>query len=1037
MQEKFVSPSSVQEYTLNIPGRMRVKIDRLKNNETLCLKLIESMRKIEGMQMVTANPYTGKVLLIYDNSKCRVHHIEKMLSDFLVNRNTDAKKGKVLHPDFHAKRKLTPEEFYINRALLSNDYYQEGLKTISPRFSHAHPRGPWHTLALKDLSCQLGTNLMEGLSDAEASARFQSHGINQFEQKKQQSLLSMFFNQFDGFIIKLLLGASGVSLLLGQVVDAAAILVIIGLEAALGVWQEYKAERSLDALKQLSAPTACVIRNGIQQKISSIALVPGDLILLEAGNTVPADVRLIESYGLEVMESSLTGESNSISKKVQDLDNPDLPLGDRLNMLYMGTSVIKGRGKALVVSTGMHTEMGKIAAMLNNVQEEPTPLQKDLNHLAKMITWGCLGISSLITLGGVLGGHPLLEMLRTGVSLAVGAIPEGLTTVLTISLAFGVQRMAKKNAIVKTLPAVETLSCTRVICTDKTGTLTQNEMTVKEILTLSKKIEITGEGYHRTGDFTLNQQRINVNHHKDLRLLLTSGALCNNAEIEISNRDRYEIKGDPTEAALLVAVEKSGTQLADFQCYKREHEIPFDADTKRMTAVCSDQDGVYHVFSKGAVDAILEQCSSVMLEDQVVDISQEYIDKIIAMNNEMASRALRVLALAYKPLEHKPDSLKDDDLDQQMIFLGLAGMIDPPREGVREAIVKCHQAGIRVVMITGDHQETAAAIAKSINLLTENGMIISGEKLDKMSEDELSAIIGKVQVFARTCPEQKLKIVRAFKKKGYIVAMTGDGVNDAPAIKEAHVGIAMGKSGTDVTREASSIILTDDNFSTLVKAVEEGRTINRNIKKFVKYVLSGNLAEVLAIFLASITGMPVPLIPSQILMINLVTEGIPALSLGVDPPEKDIMQEPPRDTGNSIFDTKLKRRIVTRGIATGLTTLGVFGGTLFLTGNLVKARTMAFANLVSCQMLHAFECSSMSVRRNRALLPAVAISTGLMLASIYIPSLAAVFSMGPLNLVDWGMILLSTTILSRIDDFFKDFLYVTRMRKTPSFGVVN
>ncbi|WP_083273635.1 cation-translocating P-type ATPase [Geosporobacter ferrireducens] len=1037
MQEKFVSSSSIQEYSLNIPGRMRVKIESLKNNESLCSRLIESMTKMDGIQMVTANPYTGKVLLIYDVSKCTLSQIEKMLSDSLTNKPGHPHKGKVLHPDFHAKRKLTPQEFYSNRVLLSHGYYQEGLRTFSPQLHCTGSRSTWHTLSLEVLSKQLDTNLFEGLSSMEAATRFRTYGLNQFKQKKPRSLLSMFLNQFDSFIIKLLLGASGVSLLLGQVVDAAAILVIIGLESALGVWQEYKAERSLDALKQLSTPTACVIRDGVEKKVSSTQLVPGDVILLESGNTVPADVRLIESYGIEVMEASLTGESNSVSKKVHNLNNKDLPLGDRVNMLYMGTSVIRGRGKALVVSTGMYTEMGKIAAMLNDVKAESTPLQKDLNQLAKIITWGCLGICSLITVGGVLGGHPLLEMLRTGVSLAVGAIPEGLTTVLTISLAFGVQRMAKKNAIVKTLPAVETLSCTKVICTDKTGTLTQNEMTVKEIATLDKKIEITGEGYQKKGTLLYNQNAIIASKYRDLRLLLTSGALCNNAEIEKLAGEKYEIKGDPTEAALLIAVEKSGLPLEDFSCYRREHEIPFDADVKRMTAICSDAQNHYHVFSKGAVDSILEQCSSVMMDDQVLDISQEYIDTIVSMHDNMASRALRVLALAYKPLDYKSDSLIEGGLDNQMIFLGLVGMMDPPREGVKEAIGKCHQAGIKVVMITGDHKETAAAIAKSIDLLTEDGIVLSGEELDALDADALSNEIGKVQVFARTCPEQKLKIVRAFKKKGYIVAMTGDGVNDAPAIKEAHVGIAMGKSGTDVTREASSIILTDDNFSTIVKAVEEGRTINRNIKKFVKYVLSGNFAEVLAIFLASITGMPVPLIPSQILMINLVTEGIPALSLGVDPPEKDIMQEPPRDAIHSIFDSRLKRRIITRGIATGLTTLGVFGGTLFLTGNLVRARTMAFANLVSCQMLHAFECSSMSIRRNKALLPAVAISTGLMLASIYIPSLAAVFSMGPLNIEDWLMILLSTTILSRLDDFFKDVLYVTRIRKTPSFGVVN
>lgn len=1036
MENNFLPSFSIIEYTSNIPGRIRIKFDGLKNNEAMCTHIIDSLASVPGVHLVSANCYTGKVLIHYYIDKISSNDIMQRIQKLANHRPTQKNNKKVIHHDFQFKKVLSLDEFRKNKAVLSKEYYQYNLEKMLPYVHQVKASAPWHSLALSDVVEQLNTNISEGLSEEEAEERLRSYGLNAFQDKKPRSLFSMFFNQFDGFIIKLLLGASGISFLLGQAADAITILGIIGLEAALGVWQEYKAEKSLDALKEMSSPMASVIRAGVPLKIPAKQLVPGDVISFEAGDQIPADARLIEAYHLEVIESSLTGESYGVQKQVVDFIDIHFSLGDRINMIYMGTSVVRGKGKAVIVDTGMGTEMGKIASMLNDTTKERTPLQKDLDKLAKTISIGCLGICGIITLAGILGGHPLFEMLNTGVSLAVGAIPEGLTTVLTISLAFGVQRMAKKSAIVKTLPAVETLSCTKVICTDKTGTLTKNEMTVKEIVTIDKYIHVAGEGYNHCGGLYQNDNRISASQHEDLQWLLTAGALCNNAEIHDIGNGEYAIKGDPTEAALLIAVEKSDLSLNTFSCYKREHEIPFDSTTKRMTAVCSDKAENYYTYVKGALDTVIEKCTHIIIDNVATPLEKNHIEVMIARNDEMASKGLRVLALAYRQLKEKPASYDDPDLEENLVFLGLVGMMDPPRPEVKAAIEKCHQASIKVIMITGDHKKTAASIGEAVHLLTEDGIVLSGDELDEMEEKDLLEIIDRVQIFARTSPQQKLKIIKAFKKKGYIVAMTGDGVNDAPAVKEAHVGIAMGKNGTDVTKEASSIVLTDDNFTTIVKAIEEGRTINRNIKKFVKYVLSGNFAEVLAIFAAAVTGIPVPLIPSQILMINLVTEGIPALSLGIDPPEKDIMLEPPRDARESIFDSKLKRRIITRGIATGLTTLGVFGGTMFLTGNLAKARTMAFANIVSCQMLHAFECSSMSISRNRYLLPCIMISTGIMLASIYIPPFASLFSMVPLNLMDWAAILLSTTVLSRIDDFFKDLLYVARLRNRPSFGVV-
>lgn len=1039
-----------KEYTLNIPGRIRMKISILKNNELLCRELIEKLTQFSGVILASANHYTSKLLVIYDSNRISQREIENIINSFILNKlernktknikdidsnNTSASLSKVIKADFRQKRVLTASEFVESRNVLSNEYKEFNKKALLQHTPQSQENEEWHTFSVGDAERNLQTNTENGLDMWKVEQRLKKYGLNEFQKEKKKSFLSMLANQFDGFIIKLLLGASGVSVLLGHVADAITILAIIGAEALLGVWQEHKAEKSLESLKQISTPTAHVIREGRKIEIASSHVVPGDIITLETGNVVPADARIIKSHNLQVIESSLTGEPYPVIKQSFPIHDPALPLGDRTNMVYMGTSVVKGNGQALVVSTGMNTQMGKIAGMLHSSQQEKSPLQKDLDRLARVISLGCIGICGIITLGGILGGHPLTEMLATGVSLAVGAIPEGLTTVLAISLAFGAQRMARKNAIVKTLPAVETLSCTKVICTDKTGTLTKNEMTVKRISTFDKKIKVMGDGYHSRGSLLLDGTKIHANNYNDVKKLLTAAALCNNSEIQPIGNSYYNIKGDPTEAALLIAVEKAGIKPEDFKCYKREHEIPFDSETKKMIAVCSDENGEYHSFCKGAVDVILQQCDKVMIGDTEYDLSEEYSKEILRQNEEIAGNALRVLALAYKPLGNTPVDVDSPNVEEGMIFLGLIGMMDPPRAEVKEAIDKCHRAGIKVVMITGDHKETAASIAQSVNLLTSDGLVLTGEDVDRMSEEMLADKIDNVQVFARTCPEQKLKIVKAFKKKGYIVAMTGDGINDAPALKEAHIGIAMGKTGTDVTKDASSIILTDDNFETVVKSIEEGRTINRNIRKFVKYVLSGNFAEVLAIFLASVSGLPTPLIPAQILMLNLVTEGIPALSLGVDPPDKDIMDEPPRDPSKSIFDQRMRRRILSRGIATGLSTLGIFGGALYLTGNLVKARTMAYANLISCQMLHAFECSSMGVCRNRYLVPSVVISTGIMLASIYLPLLSGIFGTMPLNLLDWAAILTSALILSRLEDFITDLLYLAKLRNRPSYGV--
>lgn len=1021
MRKNASVKSARVEYIQNIPGRLRIRIETLRSNPLLCSKVMESLSGIHGILAVTANHYTAKALIIYNSNIVSLNEIENSLSDIL---NTDKKqktgKGKVIKANFKFNKVLTYDEFMNSRNVLSKEYRSFNVNALHNSAMGVKRMNSWYDLTVEEAEERLNTNAVNGITREEAKLRLKKFGLNQFEKHQKKSFLSMLLSKFDGFIIKTLLAASGISLLLGQVADAATILVIVGIEAFIGIWQEHKAEKSLNLLKDLSTPVAAVIRDGIKMHTPARQLVPGDVLCLEAGNVVPADARLIESQGLQAIESSLTGEAYPVYKRNTDIPYRDVPLGDRSNMVYMGTSIVKGSGKAIVVATGMQTEIGRIAGMLGSSEQEKTPLQKDIDRLAKFITWGCLGICGIITIGGIIGGNPITSMFATGVSLAVGAIPEGLTTVLAISLAFGAQRMAKKNAIVKFLPSMETLSCTKVICTDKTGTLTRNEMTVKYIYTLDKSFNVSGEGYHSRGYFTYNGRRISASEHADLKTLMTAAALCNNAELVPSGNKSYNIKGDPTEAALLISVEKSGVQLEEFECYKREHEIPFDPEARKMTAICSDKEGNRFVYVKGAIDSVINKCSKIMTNGYMKDLTPNDIRQIQYTNNIMADKAMRILALAYKPLKKNIYPVDSPEIEEGLVFLGLVGITDPPRPEVKSAIKKCHDAGIKVVMITGDHKNTAAAIAKSIGLLTDKGMVLSSEDVEHMTEEELSNIIDRVEVFARSCPEQKLKIVKAFKNKGHIVAMTGDGVNDAPALKEAHIGIAMGQSGTDIAKDASSIILTDDNFNTVVKAVEEGRTVNRNIKKFMKYVLSGNLAGVLSIFLASISGLPSPLIPAQILMLNLITEGIPALSLGVDPPEDNIMNELPRDPNKSIFDRKIMSRIIIRGIATGLTTVGIFSGVLFLTGSLLKARTMAFANMVSCQMLHAFECSSMGIRKNKYLLPSVAISTAIMLANIYIPAVAGVFGMVSLNPLNWAVILFSAIVLNRIDNFIKD-----------------
>lgn len=1027
--------------TSHIPGRTRFKISQLHKN-SLLVEALETLENLESIIQVDINMYSRSLLVLYYPDQLTFEKLYEKLTDTILNYQQILKeKEEVLKQiattsDFKGSNAtpVSPAEFWAHKDLFSDDYYQSAVRQISTKIGieeHPYKQHNWHQMTTQQILSLLRTDLKQGLSPEQAEALLKQIGLNEFSEKKKKSIIKMFLEQFDGFLIKILFGASAVSVFLGHIGDAITILSIVCIEALLGVWQNYKAEKSLDALKKYSAARTKVIRDGTVQEILSSKLVPGDIISLEAGDLVPADARLLESSNLEVNEANLTGESESVEKSHKVKYTSKVPLADRKNMIFMGTTVVRGTAKAVIVQTGMNTEMGQIAKMIDDSESEATPLQNDLERLGKTITWGCLGVCGGIVLSGLIGGLPFLEMLRTGVSLAIGAIPEGLTAVLTVSLAYGVQRMAKKGAIVKELPSTEILSCANVICTDKTGTLTTGQMTATDLYLLDQYYKVTGEGYSTKGDFLIDNQAVNPTQNQGLRQLLTIGTLCNNSSCQ-HQTEEMEVIGDPTEGALWVLAAKANLSFKEFDCYTREHEIAFDSETKKMTVVCKNGSNQYSVHMKGDPNLVLDRCTHILDNDQVRKITELDQRKISKTIDKMTARALRVLGFAHKENDHNP--INDTEIEKGLIFTGLIGMIDPPRPEVKEAIHRCHKAGIRVVMITGDHKKTAEAIGKEIHLFRNGGKIITGQELDQLSDQELTEQIDDIVIFARTSPHQKLRIVKAQKEKGHIVAMTGDGVNDAPAIKEADIGIAMGKNGTDVTRESSSMILVDDDFTTIVRAIEEGRGISGNIKKFMRYVLSGNLGEVIAIFAAALMGLPAPLIPGQILMINLVTEGIPALSLGMDTPSKDNMNQPPRKADQSIFDRPLLSKIVSRGFLMGISTLVAYASTLFFTGNLVKARTMAYANLVTNQMFHVFDCRKAPLKENRFVVPSVLIASGLLVASIYFPSIMGIFGTCPLNLLEWTAILLTAGFIGRLDYIQEKAARLTGIKLRPAIA---
>lgn len=850
------------------------------------------------------------------------------------------------------------------------------------------------------------------MSTEEVNTRLETYGHNTLKEAPPRSLLAMFIDQIKEPLVLILLIAAIISGIVGEVADTVLILVIVVLNAALGVFQENKAEQALQALKAMTKTYVKVIRDGKTTQTPAEDLVPGDIILLEAGDSVPADARLIEAASLRVNEAAMTGESVPVEKSLEVITAEDVPLGDRKNMVLAGTAVTGGRAKAVVTGTGMNTELGKIAQMLQDAPKEQTPLQRQLAKLGKTLGLIALAIVIIVFITGILRGEEIFNMFMTAIALAVAAIPEGLPAVVTIVLALGVTRMSHRNAVIRKLPAVETLGVATYICSDKTGTLTKNEMTTIGLYVYDQMLQVTGGGYVPEGEFyTAEESKIAPLDNKVLRLLLMGGVLNTDARLEQS-KGTYGIIGDPTEGALVVVGAKAGLWKEDLEkTYPRLEEIPFDSARKMMTTF-HDIEGELCSLTKGAPDILIALCKDALTSEGVKELNQEIRDKLLEVNKSLASQGQRVLALAVRKWGEIPSQLDSEHVETDLTFVGYFALQDPPRDEVKDAVAVSRRAGIKTVMITGDHQDTAVAIAQKLDIWREGDNILTGIQLEKMSQEELEKQVMKTTVYARVSPEHKLRIVDALKAKQQIVAMTGDGVNDAPALKRADIGAAMGITGTEVSKEASDMVLLDDNFATIVNAVEEGRTIYDNIRKAVQYLLSCNLGEIVAIFTAILLGLGSPLLPVQILWMNLVTDSAPALALGVEPTERGVMKRKPRNSHAGIFADGVGLEIFIQGMVIGLVSFGAYWAAILEGRPLVEARTMAFLTMAFSQLVHSFNMRSreesvfaFAKNPNSKLVLAFLVCALLQLVVVFVPFLRELFDTALLQTQDWLIVL--------------------------------
>ncbi|UBK87324.1 calcium-transporting P-type ATPase, PMR1-type [Clostridium perfringens] len=865
----------------------------------------------------------------------------------------------------------------------------------------------WYKKSKNEILQELNVDEKNGLSSTEALRRLEKYGKNKLETKKKKTLFKQFLSQLKDVMIYILIIAAIISAFLGEISDALIILLVIIINAVIGVIQESKAEKALDALKELSTPKALVKRDGSLKEILSEDIVPGDIVIIDAGRYIPGDLRLIDTANLKIEESAFTGESVPSEKDASFLPDKEIPIGDQNNMAFMSTLATYGRGVGVVVGTGMNTEIGKIAKMIEQEENDETPLQKKLSELGKILGFLAVGICILIFIISFFQGRDLLEMFLTSISLAVAAIPEGLPAIVAIVLALGVQRMVKKNAIIRKLPAVETLGSVSIICSDKTGTLTQNKMTVTTVY--------TNDSYIKESEFNLNDN--------ESKLLVDCMVLCNDATYSEKSQT-----GDPTEIALLESPFKLNILKEKLEKeFKRIDEIPFDSDRKLMTTVNLVDDKKARVFTKGALDSILSICNKISINGKLLDFSKEYKAKVLENSNIMSDKALRVLAFAYKDISK--ENIVLDSLEKDLVFIGMVGMIDPPRLEVKDSIKLCKSAGITPVMITGDHKNTAFAIANELGIAEDISQAITGHEIDKFKEEEFNEKIINYRVFARVSPEHKVKIVKAFKSHGNIVSMTGDGVNDAPSLKAADIGVAMGITGTDVSKGASDMILTDDNFSTIVSAVEEGRKIYLNIKKSIVFLLSCNLGEILTLFTAILLNWNSPLQPIHILWVNLITDSFPALALGVDKTKEDVMNNPPRNPKESIFVKSDKIQLIINGVLIGGITLFAFKlGERLYADSLIHAQTMAFVVLSVSQLFLSLSLRSntksafsLGIFSNKYLVYSILLGIFLQVIIISISFIANIFKVTPLLLYDWIVVILVSLIPFAINEILKLF----------------
>ena len=910
-----------------------------------------------------------------------------------------------------------------------------------PSNSNPDQARPWHTLEVEKTLELLSSDAESGLTTVEAQERLQQYGPNELQETAGRSSWEILLDQFKNIMLLMLILVALISGILDLVdlrsgklaageipfKDTIAILLIVVLNGILGYLQESRAEKALAALKKLSSPKVRIIRDGRQVEVEGKTLVPGDIMLVEAGVQISADGRLIEEANLQIRESALTGEAQAVNKQASVHLSDETSLGDRINLVFQGTEVVQGRGKVIVTGTGMKTELGKIADMLQSVESEDTPLQQRMTQLGNVLVSGSLILVAIVIVGGMIQSRfslgrwdwgVLQELVEVSLSMAVAVVPEGLPAVITVTLALGTQRMVRRHALIRKLPAVETLGSVTTICSDKTGTLTQNKMVVQRVETGSQSFRVAGEGYIPTGEFYLGDQQVAVEQYPDLQTLMLGCVLCNDAMLQ-HEKDQWTILGDPTEGALIVLAGKGGVDKEPvLRQMPRVREFPFSSERKRMSVICRAGDkgqgnsqSPYLMFTKGSPELILERCTHIQMGDKKEPLRDEQRTQILEQNNQMASVGLRVLGFSYKPMDNVPPEGAEETEEQKLVWLGLVGMLDAPRPEVRDAVAKCKQAGIRAMMITGDHQLTAQAIAQDLGIAQVGDRVLTGQQLQKFSPEELDEQVDDVNIYARVAPEHKLRIVQSLQRRGRFVAMTGDGVNDAPALKQADIGIAMGITGTDVSKEASDMVLLDDNFATIVAATEEGRTVYSNIRRFIKYILGSNIGEVLTIAAAPLLGLGgVPLSPLQILWMNLVTDGLPALALAVEPAEPDVMRRPPMNPRESIF---------ARGLGSYMIRIGIIFAIISIALMVVAYRyfpddwkTMVFTTLCIAQMGHALAVRSntrltieLNPFSNPYLLWAVTVTTALQMMLLYVPFLQNFFGTTPLSLQELGICL--------------------------------